>query len=95
MRPINADNPRELEKFNDIVERTVVSLKENKKFADLKGGTLCAIVLEKLPQALLSQRGKGKKLNISITSTETIFNFNFKLSDADTCRRLTAPKGDL
>lgn len=40
-------------------------------------------------------RGKGKKLNISITSTETIFNFNFKLSDADTCRHLTGPKGDL
>jgi len=28
MRPINADNPRELERFADIVERTVVSLKE-------------------------------------------------------------------
>ena len=55
MRPINTDNPRELERFADIVERTVVSLKENKKFADLEGGTLYAIVLEKLPQALLSQ----------------------------------------
>ena len=40
MRPINADKPRELERFADIVERTVVSLKENKKFADLEGGTL-------------------------------------------------------
>ena len=28
MRPIYADNPRELERFADIVERTVVSLKE-------------------------------------------------------------------
>ena len=55
MRPINTDNLRELERFADIVERTVVSLKENKKFAeDLEGGTLYAIVLEKLPQALLS-----------------------------------------
>ena len=27
-RPIYADNPRELERFADIVERTVVSLKE-------------------------------------------------------------------
>ena len=53
MRPINADNPRELERFADIVERTAVSLKENKKFADLEGGTLYAIVLGKLPQALL------------------------------------------
>ena len=57
MRPINTDNPRELhvERFANIVERTVVSLKENKKFADLEGDTLYAIVLEKLPQALLSQ----------------------------------------
>ena len=55
MRPINADNPKELERFADIVERTVVSLKENKKFADLEGGTLYAIVLEKRPQVLLSQ----------------------------------------
>ena len=47
------------------------------------------------PMYHFNSRGKGKKLNISITSTETIFNFNFKLSDADTCRRLTGPKGDL
>ena len=44
----------QLERFANIVERTVVSLKENKKFADLEGDTLYAIVLEKLPQALLS-----------------------------------------
>ena len=50
MRPINADNPRELERFADIVERTVVSLEENRKFADLlEGDTFYAIVLEKLP----------------------------------------------
>ena len=40
MRPINADNPRQLERFADIVERTVISLKENRKSADLEGGTL-------------------------------------------------------
>ena len=54
MRPINADNPRELERFADIVEKTVVSLKENKMFADLEGDTLYGIVLEKCPHALLS-----------------------------------------
>ena len=32
-----------------------LNLKENKKFTDLEGGTLYAIMLEKLPQALLSQ----------------------------------------
>ena len=46
MKPINAENPRELEKFADLVERTVVTLKENKQNSDLEGGTLYAIVLE-------------------------------------------------
>ena len=53
MRPINADNSRELEIFADKVERTVVSLKESKKFADLEGGKSYTIVLGKRPQALL------------------------------------------
>ncbi|PFX20337.1 hypothetical protein AWC38_SpisGene15207 [Stylophora pistillata] len=48
-----------------IVERTVVTLKENKRTSDLEGGTLYAIVLEKIPQSLLSQyyrwvKEKGK-----------------------------------
>ena len=72
MRPINADNPRELERFTDIVERTVVSLKENKKFADLEGGTLYAIVLEKLPQALLSQYYQWIKEKGSMESLEEL-----------------------
>ena len=72
MRPINADNPRELERFGDIVERTVVSLKENKKFADLEGGTLYAIVLEKLPQALLSQYYRWIKEKGSLESLEEL-----------------------
>ena len=72
MRPINADNPRELERFTDIVERTVVSLKENKKFADLEGGTLYAIVLEKLPQALLSQYYRWIKEKGSLESLEEL-----------------------
>ena len=46
LKPINAENPRELEKFADLVERTVVTLKENKQNSDLEGGTLYAIVLE-------------------------------------------------
>ena len=45
MRPINADNLRELERVADIVERTVASLKENKKFTDLEGGILYAIIV--------------------------------------------------
>ena len=72
MRPINADNPRELETFADIVERTVVSLKENKKFADLEGGTLYAFVLEKVPQALLSQYYRWIKEKGNMESVEEL-----------------------
>ena len=70
MRPINTDNPRELERFADIVERTVVSLKENKKFADMEGDTSYAIVLEKLPQALLSHYYQWIKEKGSMESLE-------------------------
>ena len=47
------------------MERTVVTLKENKQNFDLEGGTLYAIVLEEIPQSLLSQyyrwiKEKGK-----------------------------------
>ena len=59
MRPINADNSRELERFADIVERTVVSLKENKKFADLEGETLYAIVLENFLKLYLASNTVG------------------------------------
>ncbi|XP_022794997.1 uncharacterized protein LOC111333608 [Stylophora pistillata] len=65
MKPLKAENPRELERFADLVERRVDTLKENKHTSDLEGGTLYAIVLEKIPQSLLSQyyrwvKEKGK-----------------------------------
>ena len=72
MRPINADNPRELERFADIVERTVVSLKENKKYADLEGGTLYETVLEKLPQVLLRQHYRWIKEKGNMKSLEEL-----------------------
>lgn len=77
MRPINADNSRELEIFADKVERTVLSLKESKKFADLEGGTSYAIVLGKRPQALyLASTAGGLKRGeawILLTSYVTRF----------------------
>ena len=62
---MNVENPRKLEKFADLVERTVVTLKENKQNSDLEWGTLYTVVLEKIPQSLLSQyyrwiKEKGK-----------------------------------
>ena len=50
----------------------MVSLRENKKFADLEGGTLYAIVLEKLPQALLSQYYRWIKEKGSLESLEEL-----------------------
>ena len=82
MRPINADNPRELEIFADKVDRTVVSLKESKKFADLEGGTLYTIVLEKRLQALyLASTTDGLKRGESwILLTSCVTGFLRRLS---------------
>ena len=50
----------------------MVSLKENKKMADLEGGTLYAIVLKKLPHPLLSQYYRWIKENGSMESLEEL-----------------------
>ena len=71
MKPINAENPRELEKFAGQ-ERTVVTLKENKQISDLQGGTLYAIVLEKIPQSLLSQYYRWIKEKRKLESPEEL-----------------------
>ena len=65
MNTVVDGDPKSLEKFADIVERTVVVLKENGLHAELSGGTLYGIVVEKLPENLLKQhyrwvREKGK-----------------------------------
>ena len=55
MRQIAEGNPKELERFADVLERTLVTLKENEQESDLKAGTLNHIVLEKVPEMLLCQ----------------------------------------
>jgi len=67
MKPFNAEHPRELEKFADLVERTVVTLKENKHTSDLY-----AIVLEKILQSLLSQYYKWVKEKGKLESLEEL-----------------------
>ena len=59
-----------MEKFADLVERTVVTLKENKQNSDLEGGTLYAIVLREnsliaAQPVLQMDKGKGKNWNPS------------------------------
>ena len=82
MKPINADNSRELEIFADKAERNVVSLKESKKFADLEGGTSYAIVLGKRPQALyLASTIDGlKRGEVWILLTSCVTRFLRRLS---------------
>lgn len=47
---MNAENPRESERFADLVERTVVTLKENKDTSDLEGGSsVCYCVGKNFP----------------------------------------------
>ena len=55
MRQITEGNPKELERFADILERTLVTLKENERESDLKAGTLYHIALEKVLEMFLSQ----------------------------------------
>jgi len=56
MKPIREENAKELEKFTDMLEREVINLQENNRAADLEAGTLYTIILEKLPEKLLSQK---------------------------------------
>lgn len=55
MRPVNEGDPKSMDKFADALERTIVVLKDNGLHADLGGGTLYGIVVEKLPENLLKE----------------------------------------
>lgn len=55
MRPVNEGDPESMDKFADALERTIVVLKDNSLNADLGGGTLYGIVVEKLPENLLKE----------------------------------------
>ena len=72
MKQISEGSPKELEKFADILERTVVTLKENKRESDLRAGTLYGIVLEKVPEMLLSQYYRWLKEKMKEESLETL-----------------------
>ena len=60
---IEENNPRELEKFADILKRAVITLKENGRESDLESGTLRTIILEKIPERLLPQYYRWIKEN--------------------------------
>jgi len=68
MKPIREENAKELERFADMLERAVINLKENNRAADLEAGTLYTIILEKLPEKLLSQYIRWVKENRRVES---------------------------
>lgn len=81
LKPIGEENSKELEKFADMLERAVINLQENNRAADLEAGTLYTIILEKLPEKLLSQYIRWVKENRRVESLITLqkkLNIRFK-----------------
>lgn len=72
LKPIGEENSKELEKFADMLERAVINLQENNRAADLEAGTLYTIILEKLPEKLLSQYIRWVKENRRVESLITL-----------------------
>ena len=72
MKPIREENAKELERFADMLERAVINLQENDRVADLEAGTLYTIILEKLPEKLLSQYIRWVKENRRVESLITL-----------------------
>lgn len=54
-RLLRDDDAKALEKFGGALERPVINLKVNGCQSDLQGGTLYAIILEKIPEEFLDQ----------------------------------------
>ena len=55
LKPVRKNNAKELELFADVLQRAAITLKENGRESDLEGGTLHTIILEKIPERLLTQ----------------------------------------
>ena len=74
MKSIIAENSRELEKFADLMKRTVIPLKETNQSSQLQGGggTLCATVAEKVPHSFLSQYYRWTKEREKVESLEEL-----------------------
>ena len=72
IKVVREDDAKTLEKFADVLERTVINLKENDRQSDLADGTLYTIVLEKIPEKLLSQYYRWIKENRERESLEKL-----------------------
>ncbi len=72
LKPIGESSAKELEAFADVLERAVITLKENGRESDLEGGTLHTIILEKIPERLLAQYYRWLKEKQCEESLETL-----------------------
>jgi hypothetical protein len=81
LKPLQEGNAKELEVFTDVLERAVICLKENGRKADLEAGTLYTIVLEKIPEALLSQYYRWLRENQKSESMETLKEWTAQEAD--------------
>ena len=72
LKSLQEDSAKELETFADVLERAVICLKENGRQADLEAGTLYTIVLEKIPEKLLSQYYRWLREKQKEESMETL-----------------------
>ena len=72
LQPIQDNNAKELETFADLLERAVITLKENNRNSDLEPGALHTTILEKIPERLLSQYYRWIDENKYRDSLETL-----------------------
>ena len=72
LKPIRDHDAKELETLADVLERAVITLKENGRKSDLEGGTLHTMILEKIPERLLAQCYRWLKENKQEESLESL-----------------------
>ena len=72
IQPIQENNAKELETFADVLERAVITLKENGLKSDLEGGALHTMILEKIPERLLAQYYRWLDENRHLDLLETL-----------------------
>ena len=72
LKPFIEGDPKSMDKFADILEKTVVVLKDNSLHGDSGGGTLYGIVVEKLPENSLKQYYRWVKEQDKDETMETL-----------------------
>ena len=72
LKPLRDNNLKELETFADVLERAVITLKENGRESDLDSGTLHTMILEKIPERLLAHYYRWLNDNKHQESLETL-----------------------